>query len=531
MILRVICVILSFIDSPNTSTHSSPVMAHKVFVSRSGPQRHKKNDESSVVDVKQSEEPIDTFVLARGTVREKRRFSHDEGVCDINKTANYQKRNLIRASSDSNIVHNHYLSSQHSQPLSSHSDSSNSLSVYQQVVPIDRLSPPRVAISPSEEDSVIAELPKINRQFTSETSRSFSTSSDHYDDLESESEITSPDPSCPTPRISIQLPVPVQIDNGIINSTNTAAEDNKCSNLVSEMMEQFPSLLRSITSPALSNISKRGDFSHSLPNNLHMVGLDKSGGDSDGNRSKRCYSVTGSTESMASSGNSWLNKAIEGHTLSEIHEDSAESRASTKSPSPVPADDTLRPRSDAFGKADKVNVTRLGTNKSDSFDRKLAASQEIEQGREISRVKGNENGRRGSFLSRLLPIRGKGKRHQSESEVSKDKALPPVSIRPSSPSFDSSTSSKSPQKKNRFSSVLRRKKENNEVALLPNRDFSLSGGRLSPSPGARYGDSLLQQRSVLLSIYNNLNYWIDRHKEVGDVWCIIIIDNSNHFIL
>ncbi|XP_065912558.1 ras-specific guanine nucleotide-releasing factor 1-like [Dysidea avara] len=52
--------------------------------------------------------------------------------------------------------------------------------------------------------------------------------------------------------------------------------------------------------------------------------------------------------------------------------------------------------------------------------------------------------------------------------------------------------------------------------LSPTKDFSLSGGRLSPSPRARYGDpssQLLQQRNIMLSIYANLNYWLSQHKE------------------
>lgn len=498
-------------------------MSHKTFVSRQGPRRHRKSKESS--NSKSPEEPTEAFATARGTIKAKRRFSHDEGVRGINEPAN-QNRPLVRASSDSNIVHNHGLS-----PQQSSSDSNNSLSNCEQVAPADKLPPPRVAISPSVED---VEEAKVKRQFTSETSQSFSTSSDHYGDQESEGEVLmSPNPNYPTPKVSIQLPVPLSADNTTDASTKNI--NDNCSNLVSEIMEQFPSLLRSTTSPILTSISQRNDFSHSLPNNLHMVGLDRVCGEEHPvGKSKRSNSITGSVESITSSGNSWLNKSTEGHVLSEIHEDSAESRASSRSPTPPPAGTTLRSRSDAFLETAPVGITKLEAKKSDSFDRRLTVSQEIDQARAISRVRANENGRRGSFLARLLPMRGKGKRHQSDSEAlsssnnrqTVDKAVQSqfIPIRPNSPSsFESSlVASLKPTtaKKTRFPSVLRRKKEIPEPILSPTRDardFSLFGGRLSPSPGARYSNNLIHQRSILLSIYSNLNYWIHRHKEVGHV--------------
>ena len=445
-------------------------------------------------------------------MKAKRRFSHEEGVHEINNPI-IRKSSLVRASSDSNIVHNvgavqHQLSSD---------DSSNSLTNYQQVAPTDTLTPPLVSISPSEGDMVSEQVVKIKRQFTSDTSRSFSTGSDHYGDMESDGEgVTSPDVSCPTPKVSIQLPVLLETDN------TTNSNNDNCGTLVSEMLEQFPSLL---TSPVLSNISQRNDFSHSLPNNLNMVGLDQLC--SEEHSTMRSNSITGSVECMtvaAAASNSWLlTKAMEGRTLSEIHEDSAESRASTKSPSPIPADRTLRPRCDAFSDiAALVNITRLESNKSDSFDRKMAATQESEQ----PRVRPIENGRRGSFLARFLPMRGKGKRHQSESEMHSSSSgrqnfvhSHPIPVRPASPSsFESSlpvSLKTATSKKTRFPSVLRRKKEIVEtLSLSPTRDFSMSGGRLSPSPGARYSDSAVHRRSILRSIYNNLDYWILRHKEV-----------------
>lgn len=521
-----ICCITT-VESPTNSTHSSPVMSHKTFVSRLGPQRHKKCDKSSGINMDPSDGSVEMFATARGTVKFKRRFSHDEGVCVINKTID---RSIIRASSDGNIVNNCNLSPQHSQHSGSHSGSSNSLSNYPQVPPIDPLSLPQVSISPSVDD--VAKQPKIKRQFTSETSQSLSTSSDHYGDIESESEVMLPGLSCPTPKAPVQLPVPLKIETISMSVSMNNLNDNCSSNLVTEMMKQFPLLLRSPTSPTLSNLSHNSEFSHSLPNDLHVVGLESSSGEEySGCRKKRCNTVIDSVDCVTSSnGNPWLNKA---HTLSEICEDSAESRASTKSPSPAPQGRTQRARSDAFCEVGQINVTRLGVKKSDSFDRKFAAAQEIEQAHELSRIRAaNENGRRGSFFSRLLPMRGKGKRHQSESDARSsvvnnkqmvDKALlksQPISIRPSSPSSLDPYSNSLPstyksvtQKKTRFSSVLRRKKEPAEV-MLPSRDFSLTGGRLSPSPGARYGDNLLQQRSVLLSIYSNLNYWLCRHKEV-----------------
>ena len=495
-------------ESPTNSTYGSPVSPRKGFVSRPGPQRNTKGDKST-------EEPVEAFATARGTVKSKRMkskrsFSHDEDVCAINIPVR-RKRSLIRASSDSNIVHNVEVSSQHTRPLSS-DDSNNSLTNYQQVAPADTLSPPLVAISPSEGD-VVNEQVKIKRQFTSDMSRSCSTGSDHYGDRESEGEITSPDMSGPTPKVSIQLPVVLEAENTAAGVTITNNSNDNCGTLVSEMLEQFPSLL---TSPVLSNMS---DFSHSLPNNLNMVGLDQV----EEHSTMRSNSITGSMESMTATANSWLvMKAIEeGQTLSEIHEDSAESRASTKSPSPPPADRTLRPRCDAFSDiATQVSITKLESSKSDTFDRKMA--QESEQ----PRVRPIENGRRGSFLARFLPMRGKGKRHQSESEVNSSSSIRqifvqshPIPPRPSSPSaFEASLPGNlktAISKKTRFASVLRRKKEIVEAtSLSPTRDFSMSGGRLSPSPGARYGNSAVHQRSILRSIYNNLDYWILRHKEV-----------------
>ena len=513
-------VILSSIESPTTSTYSSPVMAHKTFVSRVGPRRHKKSQESFSAD---SKEPAEAFATARGTVKAKRRFSNDDGVGGVITLSN-QKLHLVRASSDSNIIHNHDVSSQQSQQLSS--DSSNSLSNYQQVAPADKLSPLH---PPSESDT--GEEVKIKTQFTRDTSQTFSTGSDHYGDIESEGEeVKSPDPSGPTPKVSIQLPVSLQVDSP--HMTPTCSNNGNCSNLVSEMVEQFPSLLTTTASPVLLNISQRNDFSLSLPNNLHMVGLEQVCGDRhSANSAKRCNSITGSVECVTATGNSWLNKVVEGRTLSEIHEDSAESRASTRSPSP-PADGTLRSRSDEYGSAAQISITKLESKKSESFDRKLAALQDNEQSRGLFRTRTNENGRRGSFLARLLPMRGKGKRHQSDSVMLSssankqvmEKALHAqlIPVRPISPSFDStlsaSTLKPAASKKTRFPSVLRRKKEITEPTLSPTgRDFSMSGGRLSPSPGALYSNNVLHQRNILLSIYGNLNYWICRHKEVSHV--------------
>ena len=494
-------------ESPTNSTYGSPVSPRKGFVSRAGPQRNTKNDKST-------EEPIEAFATARGTVKSKRRFSHDEGICGINSLF-HQKCSLVRASSDSNIVHNVETSSQQTRPLSS-DNSSNSLTNYQKVPPVDTLTPPLVAISPSEGDRLNEQV-KVKRQFTSDTSRSFSTGSDHYGDMESEGEVPmSPDMSCPTPKVSIQLPVVLEAENTPAGVTVTNNSNDNCGTLVSEMLEQFPSLL---TSPVLSNMS---DFSHSLPNNLNMVGLDQTCREE--HTTMRSNSITGSVESVTATANSWLvMKAIgEGRTLSEIHEDSAESRASTKSPSPTPADRTLRPRCDAFSDiATQVNITKLESSKSDTFDRKMAAAQDSEQ----PRVRPIENGRRGSFLARFLPMRGKGKRHQSESEVNSSSSgrqtfaqSHPIPARPSSPSaFEASLPGSlktATSKKTRFPSVLRRKKEIVEAtSLSPTRDFSMSGGRLSPSPGARYS-SAVHQRSILRSIYNNLDYWIVRYKEV-----------------
>ena len=491
-------------------------MAHKNFVSRQGPRRHKKSTGSSNIE----DEPVEAFATARGTVKVKRRFSHDENAHSITDTAN-QKCAIVRASSDSNITHDHDISTEQSQQPSS--DSNNSLSDNQQVTVTDKPLPPIVAISLSEDSiSVDDEGVKINRQLTSETSQTFSTGSDHYGDVESEGEVViSPDPNGPTPKVSIQQAVAVMAE-----SISTMSNINgNCSNLVSEIMEQFPLLLRSTTAPIISNISQRTDFSHSLPNNLHMVGLEQACSEEHPtSRNKRSNSITGSVESMTSSGNSWLNKAIEGHTLSEIHEDSAESRTSSRSPSPQ-GESPLRRRADAFRVKNKANITKLGSEKSDTFDRKLAATQETEQARGISRVRPNENGRRGSFLARLLPMRGKGKRHQSDSEAlsssnrqsDKSQLLPVRSSSPASFELSLPASFKpAVSKKTRFPSVLRRKKDIPEPILSPTRDFSLSGGRLSPSPGARYGTNLMHQRSILLSIYSNLNYWIHKYKEVRD---------------
>ena len=491
-------------------------MAHKNFVSRQGPRRHKKSTGSSNIE----DEPVEAFATARGTVKVKRRFSHDDNARGIADTIK-QKCGIVRACSDSNITHDHDVSTDQSQQPSS--DSSNSLSDNHQITPTDKLLPPVVAISTSEDSRAVDDDEiVITRQLTSETSQTFSTGSDHYGDVESEGEVViSPDPNGPTPKVSIQQAVAVMTEG---TSTMTNINGN-CSNLVSEIMEQFPSLLRSTTAPIISNITQRSDFSHSLPNNLHMVGLEQACSEEhSAGRGKRSNSITGSVESMTSSGNSWLNKAIEGHTLSEIHEDSAESRASTRSPSPQ-GESPLRRHADAFRVKQKVNITKIGSEKSDTFDRKLAATQENEQARVISRVRGNENGRRGSFLARLLPMRGKGKRHQSESEAfssstrQSDKSQL-LAVRPSSPvSFELSLPANfkvAVSKKTRFPSVLRRKKEISEPILSPTRDFSLSGGRLSPSPGARYSTNLMHQRSMLLSIYSNLNYWIHKYKEVSD---------------
>lgn len=494
-------------ESPTNSTYGSPVSPRKGFVSRQGPQRNTKNNQST-------EEPVEAFATARGTVKSKRRFSHDEGIRGINMPT-HRECSLVRASSDSDIVHNVDVSSQQAQPLSS-DDSSNSLTNYQQVAPANTLTPPLVAISPSEGDRVDKQV-KMKRQLTSDTSRSISTGSDHYGDMESEGEVpTSPDMSCPTPKVSIQLPVVLEAENTAAGVTVTNNSNDNCGTLVSEMLEQFPSLL---TSPVLSNMS---DFSHSLPN-LNMVGLDQACREE--HSTMRSNSITGSVESMTATANSWLvMKAIgEGRTLSEIHEDSAESRASTKSPSPAPADRTLRPRCSAFSDiaTTQVNITKLESSKSDSFDRRMSAPQESEQ----PRVRPIENGRRGSFLARFLPMRGKGKRHQSESEVNPSSSSRqilvqshPIPARPSSPSaFEASLPGSlkaAISKRTRFPSVLRRKKEIVEAtSLSPTRDFSMSGGRLSPSPGARYS-SAVHQRSILRSIYDNLDYWILRHKEV-----------------
>jgi len=92
-----------------------------MFVSRPGPQRYKTSDKSSSTT---SDEPVDMFATARGTVKAKRRFSHDEGVCVVEMTAD-NKCSIVRASSDSNIVNNNELSPQQSEHLSSGSDSSS----------------------------------------------------------------------------------------------------------------------------------------------------------------------------------------------------------------------------------------------------------------------------------------------------------------------------------------------------------------------------------------------------------------------
>ena len=493
MVLTVVSV-----ESPTNSTHGSPDAARKTFVTRPSPQRNKKGSKSS-------EEPVDAFVTARGTVKSKRRFSHDDGTSDANKLI-IRKPSLVRANSDGNIVHN--VLPQHSQQLTS-DDSSNSLSSYQHVAPTGTLTPPVVSVSSSDGDVVVTAEGKMNEQSTSNMSRSVSTASENYGDLESEGEVViTTDMSCPTPKVSIQLPVPlVGEDSTPVVSINTS--NNNCGTLVSEILEQFPALLE-------SNLSQRIDFSHSLPGNLNMVGLDQL------NNEKltvlRSHSITGSVESVTAS--SWLATMVtEMRTLSEIHEDSAESRASTKSPSPPPADRTLRSTSASMSKLSDVKITKLESKKSDSFDRKMTAAHEGEQ----VRVRSNENGRRGSFLARFLPMRVKSKRHQSESEIhsssnSRQSLVQshPIPVRPTSPTFESSLPAtlKPSPKKTRFPSVLRRKKDVAGASLSPSRDFSMSAGRLSPSPGARYSNTIMHQRNILRSIYNNLDYWIHQFKEV-----------------
>ena len=485
------------VESPTNSTHGSPDVTRKAFVMRPSPQRNKKGRKSS-------EEPVEPFVAARGTVKSKRRFSHDDGTCNANNPI-ISKPSLVRANSDSNIVHN--VLPQHSQSLTS-DDSSNSLSSYQQVAPTSTLTPPMVSVSSSDGDVVTTEEGKVKVQFTSNMSRSVSTGSENYGDLESEGEVViTTDVSCPTPKVSIQLPVPLGgEDTTPIASIITS--NNNCGTLVSEILEQFPALLQ-------SNLSQRIDFSHSLPNNLNMVGLDQLNNEQVA--MLRSHSITGSVESVTPS--SWLvTKATEVRTLSEIHEDSAESRASTKSPSPPPADQTLRPASASMSKlGDQVKITKLGSKRSDSFDRKMAAVHEGEQ----VRARSNENGRRGSFLARFLPMRVKSKRHQSESEIHSSNSRQlfvhshPIPVRPTSP-FESSLPAnlKTSPKKTRFPSVLRRKKDAAGATLSPSRDFSMSAGRLSPSPGARYSNTIIHQRNILRSIYNNLDYWIHHYKEV-----------------
>ena len=506
-------------------------MSRKTLSPSTSPRRCRKSDEGpgeSSEDSKQPPESSDMFATARGTIKVKRRLSHDEtgsGTTEQIVKAIKQRRSLTRAQSDSNI--DEVISpTRRSRKLSTHSDSSTSSGLCQQVGAVERGTPPRAVISPSEED-VSSRPTRIDRQQTTESSsRSFSTSSGHFADQESEGEPLSPDPPCPTPRASIQMAVPIDEDTITTYNDNTSDDDKvQKDSIVSEMQEQFP-LLRSSTSPLLSILAQNNDMCRSLPNNLHRIGLERSLSEEyPSPRSERSYTVSGANVTDLKASNSLVRRvADEGRILSEIYEDSAESRASTQSPSPPPFNDP-RSRSDAFIGAGKPNITRLGANKSNSFDRKVNNAQQLEQARDLSRLKVvGENGRRGSILSRLLPSR---KKRQSDPDVT------PLSIqnaltqslqhRPTSPMNVLSTSlpahikSSTPKSKSRFS-MLRRRRDNNELMLSPTKDFSLSGGRLSPSPGARYGDpssQLLQQRNIMLSIYANLNYWLSQHKEVS----------------
>ena len=503
-------------------------MSHKIISSSTSPRCHRKSEEGtgeSSEDCKQPSESSDTFATARGTIKVKRRLSHDETDSSTSEQimkAIKQRRSLTRAQSDSNID-GAASPTRRSHNLSILSDSSTSSGLYQQVGGVERITPPRVAISPSEEDIVSSQPPQIStQQATKSSKRSYSTSSGHFADQESEGEPLSPDIAVPTPRASIQMAVPLDEDT-IKTYNDSTSDDDKThkDSIVSEMQEQFP-LLRSTTTPLLCTLTQNNNMCRSLPNNLHRIGLERSSSEEyPSPRSERSYTVA-----SAPASNSLVRRvADEGRILSEICEDSAESRASTQSPSPPPFNDS-RSRSDAFIEAGKLNITRLGANKSNSFDRKLNNAQQLEQARDASRLKAvAENGRRGSILSRLLPSR-KNKR-QSDPDVtpvSVQNALSQsLQLRPTSPTNVLTTSlparpkSSTPKARSRFS-VLRRRRDNNELMLSPTKDFSLSGGRLSPSPGARYGDPsspLLQQRNIMLSIYANLNYWLSQHKEVS----------------
>ena len=525
------CVLTSFTDSPVNSTYSSPVMSHKTLSPSTSPYCHRrKSDEGpgeSSEDSKQPSESSDMFATARGTIKVKRQLSHDDTGSDTTEQivkAIRQQKSLTRAQSDSNIDDS-VSSSKRSRKLSAQSDSSTSSG---RVGTVERVTPPRVATLPSKEDVVISRAPQISRQQTTESSsQSFSTSSGHFGDQESEGEPLSPDPTCPTPRVSIQTAVPISEDT----NDETTSDDDKThrDSIVSEMQEQFP-LLRSTTSQLLSTLAQTNDMCRSLPSNLHRIGLERSSSEEyPSPRSEHCYTVSG-TDLKAS--NSLARRvADEGRILSEISEDSAESRASTQSPSPLPLNDP-RSQSDTFIEAEKPNITRLCVNKSNSFDSKVDNAQQFEQERDMSHLKAvAENGRRGSIFSRLLPSR---KKRQSDPDViplQNNSLTQSLQLRPTSPVTELTTTlpphvKSSSKAWSRFS-VLRRKKNNNELVLSPTKDFSFYGGRLSPSPGARYGDpsnQVLQQRNIILSIYANLNYWLSQHKEV----LFVIV---NHIVL
>jgi len=504
-------------------------MSHKTLSPRISPHRHRKSDEGPGESSEDSKQSSDMFATARGTIKVKRRLSHDEtslGTTEQIVMAIKQRRSLIRAQSDSNID-DVASPTRHSRKLSTQSDSSTSSGLCQHVGGVERMTPPQVAISPSEEDVISSQS---RQQTTKSSSRSFSISSGHFADQESEGEPLSPEPPVPTPRASIQMAVPLNEDTIKVYNDSTSDDDktNKDS-IVSEMQEQFP-LLRSSTSPLLNTLSENNDMCRSLPNNLHRIGLERSSSEEyPSPRSERSYTV--SSVSVTVSNSLARRIADEGRILSEICEDSAESRASTQSPSPPPFNESCA-QSDAFIEAGKFNITKLGANKSDSFDRQLHNAQQLEQARDAGRLKTvAENGRRGSIFSRLLPSR-KNKR-LSDPDVSPVSAQNTVTqflqLRPTSPTNVLTTSlpvhvkSSTPRARSRFS-VLRRRRDNNELMLSPTKDFSLSGGRLSPSPGARYGDPsspLLQQRNIMLSIYANLNYWLSKHKEVS--WKLLLV--------
>ncbi|XP_065912554.1 uncharacterized protein [Dysidea avara] len=368
-------------------------MSRKTLSPSASPRRRRKSDEGpgeSSEDSKQPSESSDMFATARGTIKVKRRLSHDEtgsGTAEQIVKAIKQRRSLTRAQSDSNID-DVASPTRRSRKLSTHSDSSTSSGLYQQIGAVERGTPPRAMISPSEED-VSSRPTQINRQQTTESSsRSFSTSSSHFADQESEGEPLSPDPSCPTPRASIQMAVPIDKDTITTYNDNTSDDDKaQKDSIVSEMQEQFP-LLRSSTSPLLSILAQNNDMCHSLPNNLHKIGLERSLSEEyPSPRSERLYTVSGASVTDLKASNSLVRRvADEGRILSEIYEDSAESRASTQSPSLPPFND-LHSRSDAFIEAGKLNITRLGAKKSNSFDRKVNNAQQLEQARDLSRLK------------------------------------------------------------------------------------------------------------------------------------------------